>query len=499
MRKRLSKILTMSFITICLCTILVGCNKNLNLDKIAKNLNVYNINLEYNENNHIFATQSVEYTNHTGNTLKDIKFHLYATAFSENAVNKPVSTLNEASAYPNGVNYGTFEITKVKLNNNEIKENYENEDKDILVVNNIELKNNKKINIYFEYNFSLPNINHRYGYGENTINLANFYPIVCAYHENEWDTSGYHSNGDPFYSECSNYNVNITYPNDYIVAHTGFETKRESIDKNKTKLYTSAKVVRDYALVLSKKFEVIENKVDDVLVKYFYYDDESPTYSLNTACLAITTFSNMFGKYPYSTFNVVETNFVHGGMEYPNLVYISDAIDGVEDYQNVIIHETAHQWWYGIVGNSAYHYGWLDEGLTEYSTLLFYEQNPNYNVNLKESIKASTNSYVLFEEIYTEYLDNLDTSLDRNISEYDTEPEYVYMAYVKGMLLFDNLREVVGDKKFFNALKDYYSNNSFELVTPDTLVDDFSISCKTNLKSFFDSWINGDVVIKAID
>ena len=73
------------------------------------------------------------------------------------------------------------------------------------------------------------------------------------------------------------------------------------------------------------------------------------------------------------------------------------------------------------------------------------------------------------------------------------------MAYVKGMLLFDNLRDVVGDKKFFKALKDYYSNNIFELVTPNTLIDDFSVSCKTNLKSFFDSWINGEVVIKAID
>jgi aminopeptidase N len=73
------------------------------------------------------------------------------------------------------------------------------------------------------------------------------------------------------------------------------------------------------------------------------------------------------------------------------------------------------------------------------------------------------------------------------------------MAYVKGMLLFDNLREVVGDKKFFNALKHYYSNNMFKLVTPDTLIDDFSVSCKTNLKSFFDSWISGNVVIKAVE
>lgn len=499
MKRKILKIVAISFCILFITPILSACSNKINIDKIAKTLSVYDINLEYNDNNHIVATQNVSYINKTGTTLNNIKFHLYATAFCEGATNKPVSSLNENSAYPNGISYGTFEITKVLVNNKEITETYENEDKDILVVNNIDLKNNKKVNIYFEYNFKLPNINHRYGYGENTVNIANFYPIVCAFHENSWDTSSYHSNGDPFYSECSNYNVTITHPTDYVVAHTGVETKIENVAENKTKLYTSAKVVRDYALVLSKKFEVIEDKVDDVLVKYFYYDDESPSYSLNTAVTAIKTFSNMFGKYPYSTFNVVETNFVHGGMEYPNLVYISDAIDSVEDYQNVIIHETAHQWWYGIVGNSAYHYGWLDEGLTEYSTLLFYEQNPSYNVNIKESIKASTNSYVLFEEIYTEYLENLDTSLDRNISEYDTEPEYVYMAYVKGMLLFDNLREVVGDKKFFNALKDYYSNNIFELVTPNTLIDDFSVSCKTNLKSFFDSWINGEVLIKAID
>lgn len=498
MKRKTFKIIAIIFCVLCVTPILYSCTNNTNINKIAKSLSVYDINIEYNDNNNIFATQNTEYVNRTGTTLKNIKFHLYPTAFSENSTNKPVSTLNENSAYPNGISYGSFEILKVLVNNKEISETYENSDNDILVINDISLKNNKKINIYFEYCFSLPNIHHRYGYGENTINLANFYPIVCAFHENDWDTSSYHSNGDPFYSECSNYNVNVTYPNNYIVAHTGAEIKKETLDNDKIKLYTSAKVVRDFALVLSTKFNVIEDTIDDVLVKYFYYDDQSPTYSLNTACLAIKTFSNMFGKYPYKNFNVVETNFVHGGMEYPNLVYISDAIGSIEDYQNVIIHETAHQWWYGIIGNSAYHYGWLDEGLTEYSTLLFYEQNPSYNVNIKESIKTSTNSYVLFEEIYSQYLDKLDTSLDRNINEYDTEPEYVYMAYVKGMLLFNNLREIVGDKKFFSALKNYYSNNMFSIVTPDTLIEEFSVSCKTNLKSFFDSWISGNVVIKSI-
>ena len=219
---------------------------------------------------------------------------------------------------------------------------------------------------------------------------------------------------------------------------------------------------------------------------------------MSTACLAISTFNRIFGKYPYSTYSVVETNFVHGGMEYPNLVYISDAIGSIEDYQNTIIHETAHQWWYGIVGNSAYHYGWLDEGLTEYSTLLFYKENPSYNVNIENSIKSSTNSYVLFMEIYSEYIDNLDTSLDRNISEYNTEPEYVYMAYVKGMLLLDNIRDTIGDKKFYECLAHYYKENIFLNVTPDTMIENFSTTANTNLTSLFDRWISGKVVIESI-
>ncbi len=498
MIKKYSKILALIFASLCLMATSSGCTKNVNLNKIAKNLNVYDINLEYNENNHIDATQTITYTNKTGQTLNNIKFHLYATAFGEDATNKPVSKLNEEAAYPNGLSYGTYEVTMVKVNNNEVTPSYEGEDDDILVVSDLQLKDDKKISIYFEYNFDLPNINHRYGYGENTVNLANFYPIVCIYENGAWDNSGYHSNGDPFYSECSNYNVTITYPSNFVVAHTGVENKTETIDENTSKKFLSALCVRDFALVLSNKFNVVEDTVNNVAVKYYYYKDENPEYSLNTAVLAIKTFSELFGEYPYSTFSVVETNFVHGGMEYPNLVYISDAVENVGDYQNVIIHETAHQWWYGIVGNSAYHYGWLDEGLTEYSTLLFYEKNPTYNVNISDSIKASTNSYVLFVDIYTQYLDNLDTSLNRNISEYDTEPEYVYMAYVKGMLLFDNLRELVGDKKFFNGLKYYFENNMFTNVTPETLIANFSKTSGTNLKPFFDSWINGDVVIKSI-
>ena len=88
--------------------------------------------------------------------------------------------------------------------------------------------------------------------------------------------------------------------------------------------------------------------------------------------------------------------------------------------------------------------------------------------------------------------------MNRDISQYDTEPEYVSMAYVKGMLLFDNLRETIGDKKFFSGLQKYFSENMFTNVTPTILIDTFSKVSGSNLKPFFDSWITGKVVIQSI-
>ena len=149
--------------------------------------------------------------------------------------------------------------------------------------------------------------------------------------------------------------------------------------------------MRDFAAVLSKKFEVKKEKVGATEVAYYYYDDEQADASFNTAVKALKTFNEMIGKYPYKTLSVVKTNFVHGGMEYPNLVYISENLNNYEDYTNVIVHEIAHQWWYGVVGNNAYANGWMDEGLTEYTTALFYEFNKEYNIKKDDVIKKRFN------------------------------------------------------------------------------------------------------------
>ena len=473
-----------------------GCKKKDNLEELSKNLSNYEISLNLDcENKSITAKQNIEYINNTNSIIKTIKFHVYPQFFEEGGTEYIIPNTKMNNAYPNGINYANFNIDRVQVDNIETPVVYEEICNSILSVDlNSSLTPNEKVNIFLEYSFSLPNCNHRFGYGEHTINLANFYPIVCVFENGNFNTNGYNSNGDPFYSEMANYSVNISLDKQYIVAGTGTKTE-EKIENGNKFISFKANLVRDFALVASKDFEVINTKVNNTNIEYYYFNDQNPNQSLTAGADAIKTFSSLFGEYPYSTYSIVETDFLYGGMEYPNLVMISTEIENSDDYLNVIIHETAHQWWYGIVGNDEFTYPWLDEALTEFSTILFYDINENYNLNHKTMIDISKENYSLFISVYEDVLGSINTSM-RAVNEYETEPEYTYCTYIKGTLMFESLYQLVGEKKFCESLKTYFEENKYANVKPENLITSFNKTCKQDFNSFFSSWINGKVVIK---
>lgn len=480
----------------CLSACLVGCGQNDFIAQFSKNVNTYTIKLDVDEiNKTAKVSQRTVYVNNSQTALDNVCFHLYPNSFREGVTSKPVSVLYESKAYPNGKSFGGINLTSVKLNNLDAETTLEGTDKTILNVSlKSELYPQESVVIDFEYDLVLPNINHRFGYGDNTINLCNFYPIACVRDSQDFNKSEYHYNGDPFYSDMANYNVEITTFENYTVATTGNVLETKTTD-HKTTQKVEAKAVRDFAIVISDKFKVLTQKVKGTNVNYYYYNDTKPEESLKTSVDSLNTFNSLVGEYPYSNLAVVESNFVHGGMEYPNLVLISDCLEKYEDYQNTIIHEIAHQWWYGMVGNNEYDYGWLDEGLTEYTTALFYEHNPEYNLSYDEIMKNANSSYCMFVEVYGDIFGSVDTTMDRKLNEYKTEPEYIYISYVKGTLLFDSLREVLGTKTFNKCLKAYFKNYRGTNATPQDLISAFQSTSLRNLEPFFNSWINGTVVV----
>ena len=483
-------------IIIASCFSLSGCGEASFISDYSHNVNEYTMTIAVDEINHTASvSQTTNYINNTDNALDNICFHLYANSFDKGVANKPVSSLYESKAYPHGESYGNIKISSVKIDGVDATTTLEGGDKTILSVALLSsLYPNDRVSVEFEYVVTLPNINHRFGYGDNAINLCNFYPIACVFENGNFSKQEYHYNGDPFYSDMANYDVTIKNFENYIVATSGNQISQEVVDHQKiTKV--SAKAVRDFAIVLSDKFKTISTKVNNTTVNYYYYNDQNSELSLQTAVDSLNTFNDMIGKYPYQNLSVVESNFVHGGMEYPNLVMISDNLEKYEDYQNTIIHEIAHQWWYGMVGNNEYDYGWLDEGLTEYTTALFYEKNSNYNLKYDDIINSANSSYCMFVEVYTDIFGTVDTSMNRALNEYKTEPEYIYISYVKGTLLFDSLRDIVGSKTFFKCLKAYFKTYQGKNATPFDLINCFEKTSLRDLESFFNSWLDGTVVV----
>ena len=50
----------------------------------------------------------------------------------------------------------------------------------------------------------------------------------------------------------------------------------------------------------------------------------------------------------------------------------------------------------------------------------------------------------------------------RSLKEFTSEYEYVNIAYVKPCIMYDNLRNAIGEEEFFNALSSYYEKYKFK-------------------------------------
>ncbi len=482
MKRRIAVLLSILVVVSSIC--FLGCN-----DKNEQAKNVYDISATYDANAHeLTVSQKVKYYNTSPIEINEALFNLFASAYRQNAKFAPVSVSETSVAYPNGKSYGGISVTEVKANGEEVDVHITGEDENLL---SVPLKKgllpNDSATIEMKYVVTIPNMRHRLGYYENVINLGNWYPVACAYTKNGYATNPYYYNGDPFCFETCDVNLNLTYPSNLVAVSSG--NGKITTDGDVSTIAINVKRARDVAVVLGN-FNVETLKVGKVDVNYYYYNDVEPNLSVLAAADSIKFFSQKFGAYPYSCYNVVQTAFNQGGMEYSGLCYVSDLYTA-DRYREIIIHETAHQWWYMLIGNDQTREAWLDEALAEYSTTLFYENHPEYNVSYADRIADAMNAYVL----YVELNEPDDTSMNRILCDYETSLDYSYNVYVKGELMLDALRCAIGIDNVYKALADYVKGYEYKIATADALIGCFEKRAGCSLKNFFTSWLDGKILL----
>lgn len=451
----------------------------------------YEINAEYiPDTATVTGTVKITYVNDTQNELSELKFNLWGNAYREDAAYQPVSPTYTATAYYAGKSYGGMEITSVGGSKSwEVV----GEDANILCV---ELERSiypeDKVTLDIGFLTKVATVNHRLGKTAKAINLGNFYPVLCAYSKDGFVECPYYSDGDPFLSDCADYKVTFTAPKEYVVAATG-----ETIDKrgleSKNAYTMSAPNVRDFAITLSKDYKTESCRVGDTELRYYYYDDEKPTAHLAAVKECFSYFSKTFGKYPYKSYSVAQTGFSHSGMEYPSLSMVSDRLQE-KDYVYTLVHETAHQWWYAVVGSDPIENAWQDEGLAEYSTALFFDHHEGYGYTEEELAAQATENYRAYYDVYDRVFGTADTRMTRHLKDFISDYEYRSIAYDKGMILFHTLKTSMGEKTFVNALKKYYEGCKYKIATPADMTTAFEKS-GVDVKGLFESFLTGKAVI----
>ncbi|MBE7079671.1 MAG: M1 family metallopeptidase [Clostridiales bacterium] len=451
----------------------------------------YEITAEYiPENRTLTGTTKVTFENGTDNEISVLKFQLYPNAYRQDALYSPISTAYKASAYYAGESYGEMVISSVHGSKNwEVL----GEDENILYAYlERSLFPGDKVVLDIGFMTKLAQVNHRTGVTEHTVNLGNFFPILCGIKDGGFMETVYYSDGDPFYSDCAEYKVTLTAPKEYVVATTGEIVQERSLESKKVHTMYAMNV-RDFALVLSENFRVTTTKHGDTTLAYYYYDDETPTKTLDLIRESFTFYEKTFGKYPYGNYAVAQTGFCYGGMEYPCLAFISDGLDE-GGKARVVAHETAHQWWYGVVGSDQIENAWQDEGLAEYSTIMFFEEYEKYGFTRENLVKEAVAEYRSFYDVYGSVLGRADTRMTRNLKDFLSDYEYKCISYDKAVIMWDTMRKSVGEQKMVSALRKYYSRCQFKNATAGDLIGSFE---KTGLDvgGFFDSFLSGKAIL----
>ena len=143
--------------------------------------------------------------------------------------------------------------------------------------------------------------------------------------------------------------------------------------------------------------------------------------------------------------------------------------------------EVAFQWWGQAVGLKSFDDVWLSQGLAEYSAIL-YDESRESTAEFHETLSEIIELALAFEQ---------ESSISRAPSQLnDQSPAYRSVVVYKGAYVFHMLRTTIGDDKFFNLMKTYYSTNRGQNVN----IDDFeALADKVSgqkLRGFFGMWVD---------
>jgi hypothetical protein len=314
--------------------------------------------------------------------------------------------------------------------------------------------------------------------------IAQWFPKVGVLEADGWNTHQFHADTE-FFSDYGVYDVRLRVPSNWVVGATGRQQeRRDNADGTTTHRYIEEDV-HDFAWTTSPDFIEREQRfehrglppVDIRLLLQPEHEGQAERHFV-AARAALRYFGEWFGPYPYGHLTIVDPAWQSdaGGMEYPTLFTAGTrwlAAAGEAQPERVTVHESGHQFWYGMVGSNEFEDAWLDEGLVQFAAARVLDEAvpPRYQTErfLKQFIPWTLRDIPLSRTDY----DGADTYRRRATAEIQSTPSWRYfpaggarITYNKTALWLHTLERMLGWPTLQRVMRTFFERYQFEHPKP---------------------------------
>ena len=342
--------------------------------------------------------------------------------------------------------------------------------------------------------------------------LATSFPILAARSGDDWLRKLEPSIGDSLTTEAADFAVTVETAPGISIFTPAVVTELAHQDKLDSHHFT-AETLRDFPIIAGRNLKSLERRVGDVMVRSIYRGEHELVAQrvLTIAGNALGIYKQKFGALPLKSVTIADVPLVAtlGSTEFSGLSAIASAFyvdfesptmrnmpDVIRD-QRASVEESlewtvarvvAHQWWGATVGNDAAREPVLDESLSNWSALLYYRETHGEQQTASALEEQLRGVYKVYRTFGGEDMEAIHSS-----REYRNSFQYAAIVATKGALMFEALRQLLGDDKFFAALRDYYSANSLEIADLDDLRGAFvagaPVEQRRAVTRTFDRWL----------
>lgn len=409
-------------------------------------------------------------------------------------INNEETSLSEIylRLFPN-YNGGKYQIQDVQAAGEEASWDFESEKTALKINLSQPLSPGDEQELWISFSLSIPEgMGGNYdifGYQKDILALDNLLPMIPVYDEAGWHIDYPAKIGDLPFVDPSFYHVKVTAPDELVVAASGLETIiDEDKEANQHTVEIYAGPVRDFYLSASPLYTLETIEFGETTINSYALPgyQARQKLSLEVGEYALTVFGDRLRDYPYTEFDIVASP-VATAMEYPGIIAVG--LDKYEEDENTseppievlfttaIVHETAHQWFYNMIGNDQVNQPWLDESFAVYLTHLYYQDIYGSAYGYDSAMNQSWNR-----------IDQTDIPIGMPVTYYQ-RTEYSPIVYARGMFFLLRLELQLGVDVFATTLKDYFQANIWKIVDSDDFQNAVEGSCECDLAELWEEWV----------